>query len=83
MSPICGIFTKLDNFEFSCLLMIFCDFDKTSLLRRLHAQTLPNATLPTGKIHLSSKIAVTFEPIIIFFYFVEIQNLVNLYNIVS
>ena len=36
---------------------------KTSLLRRLQAQTLPDATPPAGKIHPFSKIAVTFEPI--------------------
>ena len=35
---------------------------KTSLLRRLQAQTLPDATPPIGKINPSSKIAVTFEP---------------------
>ena len=36
---------------------------KTSLLRRLQAQTLPDATPRVGKIHPFSKIAVTFEPI--------------------
>ena len=35
---------------------------KTSLQRRLEAQTLSDATSQTSKIHLSSKIAVTFEP---------------------
>ena len=35
---------------------------KTSLLRRLQAQTLPEAP-PVGKIHQFSKIAVTVEPI--------------------
>ena len=36
---------------------------KTSLLRRLQAQTLPDATPPIGKIHPFSKMAVTFEPL--------------------
>ena len=35
----------------------------TSLLRRLQAQTLPDAIPPIGKIHPFSKIAVTFEPL--------------------
>ena len=35
---------------------------KTSLLRRLQAQTLPHEAPPVGKIYLFSKIAVTFEP---------------------
>ena len=39
---------------------------KTSLLRRLQAQTLPNETPPIGKIHPYSKITVTFEPIQLF-----------------
>ena len=39
---------------------IYC---KTSLVRRLQVQTLPDATPPAGKIHSFSKIAVTFEPI--------------------
>jgi hypothetical protein len=38
---------------------------KTSLLRRLQAQTLPNEAPPIGKIHPFSKMAVTFEPMII------------------
>ena len=37
--------------------------NEISLLRRLHAQTLPNATRPIGKIHPFSKMAVTFEPL--------------------
>ena len=37
--------------------------EKTSLLRRLQAQTLPNEAPPEGKIRLFRKIAVTFEPI--------------------
>ena len=36
---------------------------KTSVLRRLQAQTLPNEAPPVGKIYPFSKIAVTFEPI--------------------
>ena len=32
---------------------------KTSLLRRLQAQALPDATQPIGKIHPFNKIAVT------------------------
>ena len=39
---------------------------KTSLLRRLQAQTLPNATPPIGKILPFSKIAITFDPIVRF-----------------
>ena len=39
-----------------------CTHTKTSLLRRLQAQTLPDAAPPTGKIHPFSKIAVTLEP---------------------
>ena len=35
---------------------------KTSLLRRLQAQTLPDEAPPMDKIHPFSKIAVTFEP---------------------
>ena len=37
--------------------------DKTSLLRRLQVQTLPNDAPLVGKIHPFRKIAVTFEPI--------------------
>ena len=36
---------------------------KTSLLGRLQTWTLPNATPPIDKNHPSTKIAVTFEPI--------------------
>ena len=36
---------------------------KTSLLRRLQAQTLPNATPAIGKISPVSKITITFEPL--------------------
>ena len=39
-----------------------------SQLRRLPAQTLPDATPPLGKINLFSKIAVTFESILGFLY---------------
>ena len=39
---------------------------ETSLLRRLQAQTLPDATPPIGSINQFSKIAVTFEPIMQF-----------------
>ena len=35
-------------------------YSKTSLLRRLQAQTLPDATPPISKIHPFSKIAVNF-----------------------
>ena len=37
--------------------------NKTSLLRKLQAQTLPNATPPIGQIQPLSKMAVTFEPL--------------------
>ena len=40
--------------------------EKTSMLRRLQGQTLPDATLPIGKIHPFSKLVVTFEPLIQF-----------------
>ena len=33
----------------------------TNTVVRLHAQTLPGATPPIGKIHLLGKIAVTYE----------------------
>ena len=36
---------------------------KISLLRRLQAQTLPDATTPIGKIHPFNKIATNFEPV--------------------
>ena len=39
---------------------------QTSLLRRLQAQTLPNATPPIGKIYPFSKMAVIFEPVMQF-----------------
>ena len=39
------------------------DFEKTSLLRRLQEQTLPDEAPPMGKIYPFSKIAVTFEPV--------------------
>ena len=39
---------------------------KTSLLRRLQEQTLPDEAPPMGKIHPFSKIAVTFEPVMRF-----------------
>ena len=35
----------------------------TCLLRRLQAQTLPDATPPIGKIYPFTKTAVTFEPV--------------------
>ena len=40
--------------------------EKTSLLCRLQAQTLPDATPPIGKFHPSIKITVTFEPLMQF-----------------
>ena len=40
-----------------------CLPNETSLLRRLQAQTLPDATRPIGKIHPFRKIAITFEPL--------------------
>ena len=36
---------------------------KIGLLRRLQAQTLPNATPPIGNIYPFTKMAVTFEPV--------------------
>ena len=39
-----------------------CRYIKTSLLRRLQAQTLPNATPPLRKIPPFTKIAVNFYP---------------------
>ena len=38
-------------------------FVQTSLLCRLHAKTLPNATPPIGKIHSFCKMAITIEPL--------------------
>ena len=40
--------------------------ESPSLLRRLQAQTLPDATPPIGKIYPFSKMAVTFEPVMRF-----------------
>ena len=37
--------------------------EKKSLLRRMQAQNLQDATPSIGKIHPFSKIAVTFEPL--------------------
>ena len=37
---------------------------ETSLLRRMQAQTLPDATPPIGKLHPVSKMAITFEPLL-------------------
>ena len=48
---------------------------KTSLLRRLQVQTLPNTTPPVGKIQQFIKIVVDFEPIMQF-------DVPSLYNIV-
>ena len=39
---------------------------KTSLLRRLQAQTLPDAASPIGKVHPFSKIDVFLEPVMQF-----------------
>jgi hypothetical protein len=39
---------------------------ETSLLRRLQAQTLPDATPPIVKIHPFSKFAITFKPLMLF-----------------
>ena len=38
----------------------------SSLLRRMQAQTLPDAASPIGKVHTFSKIAVTLEPVMRF-----------------
>ena len=40
--------------------------NETSLLRRLQAQTLSDATPPRGQIHPFSKMAITFEPVMVF-----------------
>ena len=40
----------------------FGNYSQTNLLHRLHTQTLPDSTPPIGNIHPSSKIALTFEP---------------------
>ena len=39
------------------------DNTKTSLMRRLQAKTLPDATPPVGQIHPLSKMVVTFKPL--------------------
>ena len=44
------------------------------------AQTVPNATQPTGKIHPFSKIAVTFEPVMQFRYPSGLKMLFNIVN---
>ena len=41
----------------------YCICPKTSLLRRLQTQTLPDEAPPIGKIHRFSKMTVTFEPL--------------------
>ena len=46
-----------------CLLYLNQTMFKTSLLRRVQTQTLPDATPPIGKTHPFSKIAITFEPV--------------------
>ena len=43
--------------------LVLAPLEKKSLLRRLQAQTLPDATQPIGKINPFSKMAVTFEPL--------------------
>ena len=61
---------------------------KTSLLRRLQVQTLPDEAPPMGKIHQFSKNAVTFDPIMPFkilnlpkickvFYFMTQSTILN------
>ena len=57
------------NIHFFMLLLSgrqFKHLKKTSLLRRLQAQTLPDATPPIGKIYPFTKMAVTFEPLMQF-----------------
>ena len=49
-----------------CTLIFSLPSEETSLLRRLQAQTLPNAASPIGKVHPFSKIAVTLEPVMRF-----------------
>ena len=56
----------------------YSSYLKTSMLRRLQAQTLLDATPPIliGKIHHISKMAVTFEPLMIkFFSYLNILSL--------
>ena len=48
--------------------------DKTSMLRRLQAQTLPDATPPIGKIHPFSKIAVAFKPLMEFYALWDLET---------
>ena len=49
-------------FSVSPLLYKNWRFIKTSVLHRLQAETLPNATPQLGKIPLFTKIAITFKP---------------------
>ena len=55
---------KLRGVKFGSLNVQIRNNFKTSLLRRLQAQTLPDEAPPIGKIHRFSKMAVTFEPLI-------------------
>ena len=60
----------LKHFSVFLFFMLFflyvCDpiIVRTSLLGRLQAQTLPDATPPIGQVYPSSKMAGTFEPMI-------------------
>ena len=45
---------------------LYLIFLYTSLLRRLQAQTLPDATQPIGKIYPFTKMTITFEPLMRF-----------------
>ena len=68
---------------------------KTSLLRRLQVQTLPDATPPIGQIHPFSKMAVPFEPLmgfwcpsgfrkwLITFYFITGRAISNSFSVAA
>ena len=45
------------------MVKLYASYYETSLLRRLQAQTLPDATPPIGKIYPFTKMAVTCEPL--------------------
>ena len=58
--------TELEKYAFGLVSLyktVFTHKHTTSLLRRLHAPTLPDATYPIGKIIPFCKVAVTFEPL--------------------
>ena len=63
VSAFCLVVSFLANIPKNIIFLQFRTPYKTSLPRRLQAQTLPAEAPPMGKIHKFSKIAATFEPV--------------------